>query len=69
MTPVTLGTRLPFTGTPDMVAVGEAVHGFFAADRPEAAPALREALAARLLRSWGVAALSPADVVEGADRL
>jgi len=69
MTSVTLGSRLPFTGTPDMTAVGEAVHGFFAADRPEAALALREALAARLLRAWGVAALSPADVVQGADRL
>lgn len=69
MTPVTLGPRLPFTGTPDMAAVGEAVHGFLAADRPEAAPALREAMAARLLRAWGVAALSPAGVVEGADRL
>ena len=69
MTSVTLGPRLPITGTPDMVAVGEAVHGFFAADLPEAAPALREALAARLLHSWGVSALSPADVLEGADRL
>jgi ATP-dependent helicase/nuclease subunit A len=69
MTPVTLGPRLPFTGTPDMAAVGEAVHGFFAADRPDAPPVLREALAARLLRSWGVAALSPADVVKSADRL
>jgi ATP-dependent exoDNAse (exonuclease V) beta subunit len=69
MRATTLGPRLPFTGTSDMAAVGEAVHGFFAADRPYAEQALREAMAARLLRAWGVAALSPGDVVQAADRL
>lgn len=69
LTPVSLGPRLPLTGSPDMSAVGEAVHGFFAADRPDSQLAEREALAARLLRAWGATALSPPDVVQAANRL
>lgn len=52
-----------------MAAVVEAVHGFLAAERPDARRDVREAMAARLLRAWQVAALPPADVVLTADRL
>ena len=68
-TSIHLGPRLPFAGTPDMAAVGEALHGFLAADRRTDARTSREAMAERLLRGWGIAALSPTDAVIAADRL
>lgn len=69
LVPVSLGERLALVGTPDMAALGEAVHGFFAADDPARPIELREAMAARLLRNWGVSALTPAQVVTAGDRL
>ena len=69
LAPVALGARLPFAGDADMAAVGEAVHGFLAADDPGRAHGEREAMARRLLASWRVAALAAPDVVVAADRL
>jgi len=66
---VTIGDRLPLRGTVDMTACGEALHSFFAADRPKAEPAWRKALADRLLAAWGVSALRAEDAVIAADRL
>lgn len=65
---VEIGPRLALTGHADMQALGEAVHGFLAADRPAAAQAQRITMSARLLKSWGVSALTPEEVVGAADR-
>jgi len=65
---ISLGARLPFAGSPDMALVGEALHRFLAADDPSFALEKRIALAARLLKAWGVTGLDPADVVTMADR-
>lgn len=63
-----IGPRLPLAGHADMRTVGEAVHGFLAADRPGAEMAWRVALARRLFGAWGVTALAAEDVVGAADR-
>jgi ATP-dependent exoDNAse (exonuclease V) beta subunit len=64
-----LGDRLTLVGTPDMVALGEACHRFFACDDAAHLPALRLDRAARLLRQWGAPELAPADLVTASDRL
>jgi len=67
---VTLGPRLPIRGAPDMEAVGHAIHGFLAADRPGLAAADRIELARGLLAGYGVAeCLGAAELVAGAARL
>ena len=66
---ISLGDRLPLQGAADMTALGEALHGFFAADRPKADTSWRTALASRLLATWDVSALRPEDAVLAADRL
>lgn len=66
---ISIGDRLPLQGAPDMTALGEALHGFFAADRPTADLRWRTALAERLLASWGVSALRAGDAVVAADRI
>lgn len=67
---ILLGTRLVLTGSPDMAALGDAVHGFLAADSTSHESDARLAMAERLMTRWGVAgAMSPADVVAAADRL
>lgn len=51
-------------------ALGNAVHGFIAADRPDAASEERLAMAQRLLDAWAVAgALNAEDLVSAANRL
>ena len=67
---ISLGARLALTGSPDMAALGDAVHGFLAADASRRDGAERLGLAERLMTRWGVGgSLSPADVVAAADRL
>jgi ATP-dependent helicase/nuclease subunit A len=66
---VMLGGRLPLTGSADMQRVGEALHGFFAADRPTAVMEWRLACVRRLLATWGVTELTAEDAVRAADRL
>jgi ATP-dependent exoDNAse (exonuclease V) beta subunit len=64
-----LGPRLPLVGSPDMAALGEAMHGFLAADDDARSRGDRLAMAEALLRRWGVSALAPEDVVTAGDRL
>jgi len=66
---ISIGRRLPLQGAVDMTALGEALHGFFAADRPAADAAWRKALAERQLAAWGISALRADDAVFAADRL
>jgi ATP-dependent helicase/nuclease subunit A len=60
---IDLGSRLPFTGSPDMARVGDALHRFLAADDPVQEYKIRVTLASRLLSVWGVTGLDPRDVV------
>lgn len=67
---VELGARVPLSGSPDMEAIGEAVHAFLSADAWESDAAERVAMARVLLERWGVAsAVSPEDLVLASDRL
>jgi ATP-dependent helicase/nuclease subunit A len=64
-----LGERLALPGGVDMTHLGEAMHAFLAADRPEETPDHRRALARRLLDRWGVPVVADAVLVEAGDRL
>ncbi len=64
-----LGDRIPLIGNPDMIALGEACHRFFAHDNSEDHGAIRLERAAWLLDRWGVPELAPADLVSTSDRL
>lgn len=67
---ISLGARLALTGSHDMAALGDAVHGFLAADAIHCDGAERHDMAERLMIRWGVGgALSPSGVVAAADRL
>ena len=67
--PVAIGGRAPLSGKPDMNHLGEAVHAFLAAMR-SCADEGRIALAADVLRRWGVPdALQPADVAQMGESL
>lgn len=64
---IRINGRLPFSGDADMATVGEAVHRFFAADRPHFPRERRIALAESILARWRVTALAPTDLVSSAD--
>jgi ATP-dependent helicase/nuclease subunit A len=64
------GERLVLRGDPEMQLVGEAIHGFLAADRPGLDADERRGIAIGLLARWGVAAaLQPEDLLRASDRL
>jgi ATP-dependent exoDNAse (exonuclease V) beta subunit len=68
--PITIGPRLSLRGAPEMGALGDAVHAFLAADRPEHPQPERIARASRLLAAHGVAShLDPGEVADAALRL
>jgi hypothetical protein len=53
-----------------MQLLGDAIHGFLAADRPTLEIGDRRTIAAELLRRWGVSfALQPDDLLRASDRL
>lgn len=66
---VQLGPRITLVGDPDLQAVGEAFHRFFAFDDPVRPAPARLAVAGDMLRRWGAPQLAPGDLVEAADRL
>ena len=66
---IELGGRIPITGSPDMAALGEAVHAFMAFDRPGQDPDERRDRAAATLARWGAGGLRPEHLVEMSDRL
>ncbi len=69
-TPIEIGQRLPISGNPDMRLLGEAVHGFLAADTIDRPIAEREAMANEALDRWSVGgALLPASLIEASKRL
>ena len=68
---VVLGNRIAVRGQQvDMTAVGNAVHGFLAADRPALLPDDRLSMAAAILKRFRVHEnIEPSDVLEVASRL
>lgn len=65
-----LGDRIPVNGKPEMSDLGNAIHGFLAADRPTHKPDHRMAVANRLLAGYEVEnAISPEDLITISDRL
>ena len=63
-----IGERLVITGNPDMAYLGEALHRFLAADRPELDSATRRELARSLLERWQVGfAVDPDALLRAAD--
>jgi ATP-dependent helicase/nuclease subunit A len=63
-----IGERLVLTGNPDMAHLGEALHRFFAADRPDFTTETRREIARGLLERWQVGfALEPDAVLRAAD--
>ncbi len=59
-----IGERLSVRGNPEMSALGDAVHGFLAADREGLNDQTREEIAVGLLQRWHVDdALVPKDVI------
>ena len=68
--PIEIGQRLPISGNPDMRVLGEAVHGFLAADHINRPNQEREAMAKEALDRWSVGgALLPASLIEASKRL
>ena len=65
---IELGTRIPIAGSPDMTALGEAVHAFLAFDRPGQDPDERRDRATATLARWGAGGLQPEHLVEMSDR-
>lgn len=66
---VRLGSRITLVGDPDLQAIGEAFHRFFACNDPQTSANARLEVARELLRRWGVPEVNPADLVSAADRL
>ena len=68
--PVVFGPRLRLTGSPDMAELGNAIHGFLAADRLDLAAEERLDLAVGLLGRHGVAPhLAASELVDAGSRL
>jgi ATP-dependent exoDNAse (exonuclease V) beta subunit len=63
-------TRIPIRGKPDFAALGNAIHGFFAAGADHLPQERQLEIAARLLNRWGVqGTVEPTDVLKAAERL
>jgi ATP-dependent exoDNAse (exonuclease V) beta subunit len=68
--PLEIGPRLAIRGAPSMELVGQTMHAFFAADRPDAEERVRLDMAQGLLRRYGLEAhLDAADVTAAGARL
>ncbi|MEB3204632.1 MAG: UvrD-helicase domain-containing protein [Candidatus Sericytochromatia bacterium] len=66
----TIGPRILLQGRPDFEILGQAIHGFLAADRPTWDPARRLAVAKRVLDRWLVAGfVTPQALVDASDAL
>lgn len=72
---ISIGERIIINGTAEMAMLGEAVHGFLAADSPNSPDSpisplhSRLSMAERLLKSWRVTQLHPEDLLLMSDRL
>jgi ATP-dependent exoDNAse (exonuclease V) beta subunit len=66
---VSIGSRLPMTGSADMAIVGDCVHAFFAVDDFMASESARQQMAENVLKRWQVENLTASQLVEAHDRL
>ncbi|MGW8788631.1 PD-(D/E)XK nuclease family protein, partial [Heyndrickxia sporothermodurans] len=67
---INLGVRIPIKETPEMDALGQAIHAFMAADRPETELDVRCAKARFVIERWEMTNhIAPESLVEAADRL
>jgi ATP-dependent exoDNAse (exonuclease V) beta subunit len=66
---VRLGDRIPLAGTPDMQALGEACHRFFAWDRSVRSHEALLARARATLDAWVVTSIAPEDLIGASERL
>jgi ATP-dependent exoDNAse (exonuclease V) beta subunit len=67
---IEIGPRMKLVGSPDMADLGQAVHGFLAADRVDRERSERLAMARGLLGRWGVEAnLDAAELLGASERL
>lgn len=65
-----LGERVVIVGSPDMNALGQAVHAFLAADDPSYSPPERLAMATELLQAWQVSgSMAPTSLLFASDNL
>lgn len=64
-----IGSRLPLTGQPEMVFLGEMVHGFLAVDQNDLEKDERLTIAKHIQERYNVHALSAESMVEAGDRL
>jgi len=64
-----LGDRIALPGSPGLQALGEALHGLFAADDPAAPRAERLDFARGMLERWGVPQVDPAAAIAASERL
>ena len=64
--PAEIGPRLVISGKPDMDIVGNAVHGYLAADRASFTDLERRDIACGLLARWGLGAAMDVDAVTAA---
>ena len=68
--PTVLGERIAISGVPKWDDLGNAVHGFLAADRADLSAEQRRLIGERLLEAWSVVgAFTADDVIAMADRL
>lgn len=66
---IELGPRIPISGHPEMVLVGEAVHAIIASDDPDEAFEARRAKATATLNRWGVHAITAEAALDASARL
>jgi ATP-dependent helicase/nuclease subunit A len=64
-----IGDRITLVGTPDMETIGDCVHRFLAADRPNTSLGNRLAKAGQLRSTWNANAIKASDMLEMSDRL
>ncbi|MBW2736456.1 MAG: UvrD-helicase domain-containing protein [Deltaproteobacteria bacterium] len=65
-----IGVHLAVRGKPEMSALGQALHGFLAADRGDLSAGERQAMALGLLARWGVTdCLDEEEVIVASDHL
>lgn len=66
---ISLGSRLPLVGKPEMTRIGEVLHAFLAADEPSASNEDRLVISKSLLANWQTDGIAPETLLVAGDRL
>jgi len=67
--PERIGPRIPVVGSPDVNALGEALHSFLAWDDPIRQIHERLTMAEEILQRWQISGIAPEDLVAASGRL